>query len=162
MAKTITRPERKPQARTGELEALERLKHASATQDDVTNIRLLIDECGRYGCVYLKNSTSSRGMDVCPGWCDVLSAYEKMASKQETARTSSTPIKPRRLTRAEKLAFVHFNNGALSVSDMLAIELLCRVCEDDGCVKKSDLSGDIECPGWCTTRKQAHASWWGL
>lgn len=162
MAKPITRPTRKPQASAGELEALERLRRGSASKSDITNIRLLIDECGRYGCAYLKNSASSRGMDVCPGWCDVLSAYEKAVAKQNAARKSSTPVKPRKLTRAEKLAFTHFDDGALSVSDMLAIELLCRMCEDDGCVKKSDSSGDIECPGWCITRKQAHTSWWGL
>lgn len=146
MAKPVARPERKPQASTGELEALARLEHGSATQSDVASIRLLIDSCGRYGCVCLKNSASSRSMDICPGWCDALSAYENRVARQNTVRKTSTPIKPRRLTRAEKLAFMHFDDGALSVSDMLAIELSCQARKDDGCVKESDSSGISSVP----------------
>lgn len=161
MAESIKRAKRKPVASAEETRALKRIEAGTGTDDDITSIRLLIDRCGRYGCVFTKCSHSSAGMDTCPGWCDVLDAHDAAVAAREAACKGRDHAKPRKLTRAEKAAFDHAQTGELTVSDMLAIELLCRACKLDGCAREDDLPG-ITCPGWCNLNANARLSWWGL
>lgn len=161
MTESIKRAERKPVASASELRSIKRIVEGTGTERDIVSVRLLIDRCGRYGCAFTKCNSTSVSMDKCPGWCDVLDAHDAAVAAREDACKGSDHAKPRKLTRAEKAALEHVQAGALTISDMLAIELLCRACKLDGCAREDVLS-DTTCPGWCNVNTCARLSWWGL
>lgn len=160
----ITRAPRAPRASAYEQRCLERLLEGRGGIQQADAIRLLVDRCARYGCVYTKPSKAGPGMSECPGWCDALEAFDRQRALRARATTEGAQAKPGRLARAEARALERSGQGAPSTSDVLTLFLLAEKRKADGCVKDAPgalpRSGVNACPGWCGVAASSWDAWW--
>lgn len=152
----ITRPIKEPRPTAAEQRALDRLLEGQGDPVSAQAVRLLIDRCGRYGCVYTRPSKASPGMKECPGWCEALEIYDKQRSMQAAAM--SEKVKTSKLARDERSAIRALENGKVSTKDVFVLILLSEKCASDGCKQSDDLA--TTCPGWCAIARRAWDVWW--
>ncbi|WP_165056823.1 MULTISPECIES: hypothetical protein [unclassified Adlercreutzia] len=148
----------KPTPSEAEQSALKRLMTGQGSRSDAKVIRMLVDCCGRYGCVYTRPSKTSPGMKECPGWCNALEVYDKQRAARDAAASNSPESKTGKLARDERAALQALEREKAGTKDALALMLLSDKCAKDGCVSKDDTEGI--CPGWCATAHQAWDAWW--
>ena len=153
------RTAKKPVPTAKQEAALTRLNEGNATQADINTVRLLIDDCGRYGCAIDRLSKASPGMDECPKWCDAIEKFEDLQKKR--AQQLEEHPKPRPLTKFEQKVIEDLGCGiAPETQGMLSLSMLCMQCEADGCAKLDDKHGT--CPGWCDRTREAWNLYWRL
>lgn len=154
----ITRALKEPKPSKDEQKALEYLLQGQGSPANAQAVRLLVDRCGRYGCVYTKPSKTSPGMKECPGWCEALELYDKQCALQASATSSDTKSKIGKLTRDERAAIQALENTQVSTKDVFVLTLLSERCAKSGCAQSSDFKES--CPGWCEVARRAWDIWW--
>ncbi|WP_165246596.1 hypothetical protein [Adlercreutzia sp. ZJ141] len=147
-----------PKPSASEQRALERLLSGQGNSIDAEAIRLLVGQCGKYGCVYTRLSKASPGMKECPGWCRALEVYDAQCKARDAAKTGNAESKTGKLARDEQAALRAFEEENLSTKDVLVLMLLSKKCARGGCANSNDT--DIPCPGWCGIAHDAWDRWW--
>lgn len=154
----VTRTITEPKPNTSEQKALERLLSGEGSLADAETVRLLIDRCGRYGCVYTRPSKTSPGMKKCPGWCDALDVYEEQRKARTAAITGDAKSKTGKLARDERTALRAYENEDVGTKDALVLMLLSEKCAKSGCVNTDN--SKASCPGWCSVAHKTWDMWW--
>ncbi len=154
----ITRSIKEPKPNAAEQKALERLLSGQGSPASAQAVRLLVDRCGRYGCVYTRPSKTSPGMKECPGWCEALELYDKQCAMQTAAVSGDTESKIGKLTRDERAAIQALESEQLSTKDVFILFLLAERCAYSGCAYSED--SEASCPGWCEVARRAWDAWW--
>lgn len=154
----VTRRVAEPKPSTSEQRALEHLLSGQGNPTDAETVRLLVDRCGRYGCIYTRPSKTSPGMKECPGWCEALELYDRQCAMRTATKSGDTKSKTGKLARNEQEATQALERGEASTEDVLTLILLAKKCAKDGCASTGN--SEALCPGWCAIARKSWDVWW--
>ena len=163
--KRLTSPAKEPKPSERQLVAIRRLFDGRGNDNDKDSLNRLTDECRKAGCPITEPGRSKRGIDDCPGWCELSARYTR-DRKTEMAALGKDPgtAKPYRLGPAARRAYAALESGEVGASDLLEVEKLVFACRQDGCVVEdpgaATKCGVDACPGWCAKLELAWESWW--